>query len=139
VAADLSKVMLTRARGEARRRGVEALIEFVEADVEALPFSDGEFDLSVTYTGLHCFPDPAVAIAELARVLKPGGRLRGTAVTRGAGLRQDMLVRVMQTASVFGPGGSLTDVERWLREAGLDEIDTTRDGALAYFAGRKPL
>jgi ubiquinone/menaquinone biosynthesis C-methylase UbiE len=32
----------------------------------------------VTCAGLHCFPDPAAAIGEMARVLRPGGELRGT-------------------------------------------------------------
>jgi ubiquinone/menaquinone biosynthesis C-methylase UbiE len=86
VAADLSPVMLRRARAEAERRGIH-WIEFVEADVEALPFSDRSFDLCITYTGLHCFPDPRAAIAGMARVLRPGGELRGTSVIKRAGPR----------------------------------------------------
>jgi SAM-dependent methyltransferase len=138
VAADLSGVMLRRARSEAARRGVEHQVEFVEADVEALPFEDATFDLCVTYTGLHCFPDPPAAIAEIARVLKPGGRLRGTALTRGAGARHDVQLRFLQKASVFGPGGTLVDLERWLELAGLVAIDATGDGALAYFEASRP-
>ncbi|HYB29967.1 MAG TPA: methyltransferase domain-containing protein [Solirubrobacteraceae bacterium] len=70
-------------------------IEFVEADVEALPFEDCGFEVVVTYTGLHCFPDPSAAIAEIARVLRPRGELRGTSVIKRAGLRQDTFVRLM--------------------------------------------
>ena len=106
VAADLSRVMLKRARAEADRRGIH-WIEFVEADVEALPFDERSFDLVVTYTGLHCFPDPPAAIAEMARVLRPGGELRGTSVIKQAGLRQDGFVRLMQLGGVFGPGLTL--------------------------------
>ena len=72
VAADLSAVMLRRARAEAQRRDLDQ-IEFIEVDVEALPFEDASFDLCVSYTGLHCFPDPAAAMSEIARVLRPGG------------------------------------------------------------------
>jgi SAM-dependent methyltransferase len=68
----------------ADRHGID-WIEFVEAGVEALPFKDRSFDLVATYTGLHCFPDPAAAIGEMARVLRPGGELRGTSVIRRAG------------------------------------------------------
>ncbi len=103
VAADLSAVMLRRARSEAERRGLHE-IEFTEADVEQLPFEDGTFDLCITYTGLHCFPDPAAALLELGRVLRPGGELRGTTVVRRAGLRQDVLISAAQLAGVFGPG-----------------------------------
>jgi SAM-dependent methyltransferase len=47
----------------------------VEAPAEALPFADGTFDTAVATLVLCTIPDPVAAIAELARVLKPGGRL----------------------------------------------------------------
>jgi len=110
VAVDLSPVMLRRARAEARRRALEQ-IEFVEADVEALPFADGSFDLGISYTGLHCFPRIDAALAELARVLRPGGVLRGSSVVRGAGIRQDVFVRLAQRAAVFGQVESAAGLE----------------------------
>lgn len=136
VAADLSPVMLRRAQAEADRRGIH-WIEFVEADVEALPFEDRSFDLVVTYTGLHCFPDPPAAIAEMVRVLRPGGELRGTSVIRRAGLRQDAFVRLMQAGGVFGPSGTLAELESWLAVTDMVKLSTRRDGALAYFSARR--
>jgi SAM-dependent methyltransferase len=41
---------------------------------EFLPFADGAFDLVVCYEGFHYAPDPAAAVAEIRRVLRPGGR-----------------------------------------------------------------
>jgi len=136
VAADLSPVMLRRARAEADRRGLH-WIEFAEADVEALPFEDRSFDLVVTYTGLHCFPDPPAAIAEIARVLRPGGELRGTSVIKRAGLRQDTFVRLMQLGGVFGPGQTLAELGTSLADAGLLKVTVSRIGALAYFSARR--
>ena len=136
VAADLSPVMLRRARSEADRRGLD-WIGFTEADVESLPFEDRSFDLVVTYTGLHCFPDPPAAIAEMARVLQPGGELRGTSVIKRAGLRQDAFVRLMQIGGVFGPGQTLAEVETSLADAGLVKVTVSRIGALAYFSARR--
>jgi ubiquinone/menaquinone biosynthesis C-methylase UbiE len=137
VAADLSPVMLRRARKEADRRGIH-WIEFTEADVEALPFEDDAFDLCVSYTGLHCFPDPAAAVVEIARVLGPGGELRGTCVIKGAGFRQDAFVRLAQAAGVFGPSGTVAELESWLAAAGVVDMSVQRDGALAYFSARLP-
>jgi ubiquinone/menaquinone biosynthesis C-methylase UbiE len=137
VAADLSPVMLERAHAEAQRRGLSQ-IELTQADVEALPFEDSTFDLCVTFTGLHCFPDPPAALAEIARVLRPGGAVRGTSVVKHAGPRQDAFVRVLQLAGVFGPGGSVEELESWLDAAGLLEITSRTDGALAYFSARRP-
>jgi SAM-dependent methyltransferase len=47
----------------------------VAAPAEKLPFADGTFDTAVATLVLCTIPDPVAAIAELARVLKPGGRL----------------------------------------------------------------
>lgn len=48
-------------------------IRFVEGDAEALPFTDGEFDVVLNAFGLHHLPNPDIATAEAYRVLKPGG------------------------------------------------------------------
>ncbi len=135
VAADLSPVMLSRARAEAGRRRL-AWIEFVEADAESLPFDDATFDLCVSFTGLHCFPEPAGAVAEMVRVLRPGAELRGTCVVKGGGLRQDAYVRLAQLSGFFGPSGTLSELRAWLTAAGLVDLSVRRDGALAYFSGR---
>lgn len=67
VAADLSPRMVDLAR----ERGLDARI----ADVEQLAFADGEFDCVVAGWLLYHVPDRDRAIRELARVLRPGGRL----------------------------------------------------------------
>lgn len=74
VATDVSPRMVELAR----ERGVDARI----ADVQALPFGDGTFDVAVAAWMLYHVPDLETAIAELARVLRPGGRL--VAVTNSA-------------------------------------------------------
>lgn len=54
-----------------RSKGIDARV----GDVENLPFADGEFDVAVAAWMLYHVPDLDRALAELARVLKPGGRL----------------------------------------------------------------
>ncbi|MCW2914735.1 MAG: rebM 1 [Actinomycetia bacterium] len=137
VAADLSWVMLGRAGKRARKHRLDQ-IEFVQADVVALPFPDGSFDVCVTYNGLHCFPDPARALAEFARVLRPGGELRGTSVVRGAGRRYDATVALMQRAGVFGPTGTAEDFTRWLTDVGLTDVRVTGPGAVITLSARRP-
>jgi ubiquinone/menaquinone biosynthesis C-methylase UbiE len=130
IAADLDERMLMRARAEARRRGVEG-IEFVRADVTALPFPDAGLDLCLTSAGLHCFPDPAGALVEMARCLRPGGRLVGTMAVRGAGVRQDAAIGLYRRIGIFGPGGTAQDYERWARAAGLVDVRLECSGAIA--------
>ncbi|GLY72009.1 class I SAM-dependent methyltransferase [Actinoallomurus iriomotensis] len=136
VAADLSRLMLGRARAEARRRGLDAA--FAGVSVDRLPFADGSFDRCLTYNGLHCLPDPAGAVTEMARVLRPGGVLRGSALVTGAGRRQDLLIALLRSRGDFGRPGSLADLRGWLDDAGLESADVTATGALACFSAVKP-
>jgi ubiquinone/menaquinone biosynthesis C-methylase UbiE len=139
VAADISPYMLERARKEASRRQVQDAIEFVEADVTAIQFADANFDLCVTYNGLHCLPDPRAAIGELTRVLRPGGTLRGTSCVTGRGPRKDALMTTFRRAGVFGNAPHAGEIEMWLREFGLDVVTLESSGAIEFFEARLPL
>jgi SAM-dependent methyltransferase len=70
---DLSPVLLADARRNAEL--IEAPIEFREGDVEALPYADASFDVVLSQFGHIFAPRPAIAIAEMLRVLRPGGRI----------------------------------------------------------------
>jgi ubiquinone/menaquinone biosynthesis C-methylase UbiE len=131
--------MLQQARREAGRRGVRDAIEFVEADVTALQFADASFDLCVTYNGLHCLPDPRAALAELVRVLRPGGTLRGTSCVTGRGPRKDVLIAMLRRARVFGNPPHTGEIEKWLKGFGLDVMTLERSGAVEFFEARLPL
>ena len=84
------------------------------ADVGALPFPDGEFDLVVTFTGLHCFPDPRGAVAELARVLRSGGVVTGSALLNDTGLRFEPVRRAGRLSGLLGPSCTRAELARWL-------------------------
>jgi SAM-dependent methyltransferase len=70
---DLTPELIEQARENARIAGLE--IEFKEADVEKLPFGDAQYDVVLSQFGHMFAPRPDVAIAEMLRVLKPGGTL----------------------------------------------------------------
>lgn len=73
VATDLSAEMLAHAR--ARARGLELDVQIRQADAQALDQPDARFDTVVCTLGLCSVPDDGRAVSEMARVLKPGGRL----------------------------------------------------------------
>ena len=70
---DLTPELLEQARENARISGVE--LEWREADVEQLPFADTQFDVVTSQFGHMFAPRPDVAIAQMLRVLKPGGTI----------------------------------------------------------------
>ena len=72
VALDLTEAMLAQGRKLARDRGITN-IAFQRGDVERLPFPDASFDLVTSRYSAHHYPHPHTALAEFARVLKPGG------------------------------------------------------------------
>jgi SAM-dependent methyltransferase len=70
---DLTPELFEAAGREADAAGVS--VDWVEGDAEALPFPDASFDVVLSTFGVMFAPRHAVAAAELARVLRPGGRL----------------------------------------------------------------
>ena len=72
-ALDLTPELLERARENARLANL--VVDWHEGDVEQLPFDDGAFDVVVSQFGHMFAPRPDVAVAEMLRVLKPGGTI----------------------------------------------------------------
>lgn len=77
VITDLAEEMLKVAQEKATQRGIKN-IETCVCDVSALPFDDETFDAISCRLGFMFFPDMNLAVKEMARVLKPGGRLAAT-------------------------------------------------------------
>jgi ubiquinone/menaquinone biosynthesis C-methylase UbiE len=73
VGVDLSATMIAKARG--RQDAREGTAEFLQADVQSLPFADGSFDAIRAERLLQHTPDADAAIAEMVRVAKRGARI----------------------------------------------------------------
>jgi ubiquinone/menaquinone biosynthesis C-methylase UbiE len=140
VAADISTTMLERTMSAARERGLADQVEPRMADVGDLPFDDGEFDLVVSFTGLHCFPDPHRAVLEMGRVTHVGGVLTGSALLNTpplshGGLRTLPIRRIGRLSGLLGPSATGAEVLAWLAEAGFAEVTLEMSGAMGYFRG----
>ncbi len=75
VGLDPSVGMLDVGRGKVRAEGLEDRVELVVGDAQALPFEDDAFDGVTMAFGIRNVPDRAKALAEMARVVRPGGRV----------------------------------------------------------------
>lgn len=75
VGLDPSSKMLQVGREKVARSALEARIEFVQGDAQALPFEAQSFDSLCMAFGIRNVPDRAQALREMARVTRPGGRI----------------------------------------------------------------
>jgi SAM-dependent methyltransferase len=136
LAADLDEAMLARARRRADRLGLNQ-VEVRSADMRRLPFDDGVADLGFSYSGLHMIPDPELAIAEMARCIRPGGRIVGTTFLAGGSRRKRLLFAAGARTGHAAPDVTTDELTRWLTDAGF--ADTRLSGANAFllFSARK--
>jgi arsenite methyltransferase len=77
---DMTPEMLAKARAAAAEMGARN-VEFVEGEVERLPFADASFDVVISNGVIDLIPDKDAVFSEIARVLRPGGRLQIADVT----------------------------------------------------------
>ena len=146
---DHSQGMIEQACAKARHSSVGEFVIFRRSDAEQLDFSDQSFDVVLSLYALFHFPDPLRALAEMYRVLRPGGRVvigvgsgptplsrkaiwhsahRITDIVAGARgllliaphfLRRLMIKHGMSLNETQGPRTSQSRIERMLRQVGF--------------------
>jgi SAM-dependent methyltransferase len=109
---DISNAMVERAARRAAGAGLSERVRFKVGDVAAMPLPDGEFDGVVSTLSLHHWPEPTHGLAEIHRVLKPGGEARIYDLAHWLWLPAQGGNRLAQlAASLFGEGE--VEVVRW--------------------------
>lgn len=138
VAIDLSAGMLQ----EARRRPTHVSIRWVQADAERLPFSDGVFERVAVALLLCSVNDPAVALAEMRRVLQPGGQIVLLEHVRGQRWVTRWLTdRLAEPWHRFSRSCHLDrETARLVYEAGFEPLHTTQHlfGLFQTIVARNP-
>jgi demethylmenaquinone methyltransferase / 2-methoxy-6-polyprenyl-1,4-benzoquinol methylase len=134
VGLDFSGAMLERARRKAPE------LEWLQGDLLALPFEDGEFDAATVGFGIRNVADLEAGLRELRRVVRPGGRLGVLEITRPTGFMRPFYSlwfdRVVPLLGRILPGGEAytylpASVRRFpgpeelaaaMRAAGFDDV-----------------
>jgi SAM-dependent methyltransferase len=130
---DGSRTMLERG-GEELRRADPGNLVLIRGDATALPFRDASVDAACCFAALHLFSDPFAALDQMARVLRPGGRIAlMTSVRRELTLRP--LKPVLERASgmrIF-EGDEIVGA---LEERGFTGIHRRLSGLIQFVGGR---
>jgi demethylmenaquinone methyltransferase / 2-methoxy-6-polyprenyl-1,4-benzoquinol methylase len=152
VGLDFSEPMLERAR---KKSGA---IEWVQADALALPFEDASFDAATVGFGVRNLADLEGGLRELARVLRPGGRLAVLEITRPKGPLKPFFLLWFDVLVPFAgrvlPGGKAytylpasvrrfpgpDDLSTLLERAGFDDVRyrLLGGGSVALHVGTRP-
>ena len=126
IGVDMTPEMLGKATANARAAGANH-VEFREGRLEALPVDDGTVDAITSNCVINLVPDKAKVFNEIARVLKPGGRLVVSDVMLDGELpeviTQDVMAYVGCVSGAIQRGGYLA----MLTDAGLGDIEIVKD------------
>lgn len=133
VGLDASDTMLRKAVGTNSGPSVA----YVRGDAEKLPFADATFDAVSCFAALYLIDDPYATIAEIARVLRPGGRVAILTSFAGRRLTTRLLTRATQLASGVRPFGG-GDITGALRRHGLAGVQQEIHGLAQSVWARRP-
>ena len=138
VGTDLSETMVQTTRAEAALRGID--VQVLHMNAERLEFPEASFDIALCALGLMYVPDPRRALAEMLRVVKPGGRVVASVwgARRECGWAEIFPIVESRTASdvcplffQLGTGSALADT---MTAQGLVGVETERLSTVLRYA-----
>jgi ubiquinone/menaquinone biosynthesis C-methylase UbiE len=134
VGIDLSPVMLRRAARRRARHNLGRRVLLARGDATRLPLAPASVDRVLCFNGLHVIPDREAAVAEFARVLKPGGELVGTVLVSDGPAPFSAMIGLERLASFFVPT-TTGELRSLARRFAFSRWEQDLEGALLYFRG----
>jgi SAM-dependent methyltransferase len=128
IGVDMTPEMLAKARrNTASYRELTGMdnVEFRLGEIEHLPVADNSVDAIISNCVINLSPDKAQVWREIARVLKPGGRVAVSDMALLQPLPAAVLKMVEALIGCVAGAALASDTERWVREAGLTNIALT--------------
>jgi arsenite methyltransferase len=120
VGVDLGARAIEQSADAARAADLAARVSFVLGDAEELPFADAGFDVAISECSLCTFPDKRRAIAEMTRVVRPGGNIAIADVTADLSSLPAQLGSAAARVACVAGARSADDYASLLRDAGCE-------------------
>ncbi|MDQ6944458.1 MAG: class I SAM-dependent methyltransferase [Candidatus Eremiobacteraeota bacterium] len=131
VGIDLSEANVAEANAQSAQRGLAERVEFRVADAENLPFGSATFDALLCECAFCTFPDKAKGASEFARVVRPGGMVGLSDLTRADGSLPE-LDGLLAWIACIGDARPVDAYAEWLEDAGFTiAVNAAKDGVLA--------
>jgi SAM-dependent methyltransferase len=133
VGVDLGANQVSRATEHAAVAGLASRARFEIGDAEGLPFNDGTFDVALCECAFCTFPDKPTAASELARVVRPGGRIGISDVWLDPGSLEPQLAGLAGRVACIADARPIPEVAALLGAVGLrvDHIERHDEALVA--------
>jgi arsenite methyltransferase len=129
IGVDMTPDMITKARrntaGYRQQSGLDN-VEFRLGEIEHLPVADNSVDAIISNCVINLSPDKSQVWREIARVLKPGGRVAVSDLALLRPLPAKVVEMVRAWVGCVAGASLVSDIERYAREAGLTDIRLER-------------
>ena len=134
---DYGREGLTAARDHARKQGLQGTLRLLQGDAEALPLRDASVDTVLCECSLCLFPDKALALQEMFRVLRPGGRLGLADLVLLQGPLPPELQGMAAYVTCLGAMESPDGYRRLIEQAGFSDLhwEDHREALVEYLDG----
>jgi len=132
VGIDMTPEMVELARRNAAKRlegGAHDNVEFHLATIDRLPLADSSVDVVISNCVINLAPDKPAVFREIARVLKPGGRLAVSDIALKLPLPLELSQDLLAYVGCIAGAIPIEDYERGLNEAGFSEVAVIDSGA----------
>jgi ubiquinone/menaquinone biosynthesis C-methylase UbiE len=126
IGVDMTPAMLAKARANAARAGFTQ-VEFREGRLEALPVADSSVDAVTSNCVINLVPDKAVVFREIARILKPGGRIAISDIVLDGPLPEAVVNDVYAYVGCISGAVLRGEYLAVLREAGFEDVTIAKD------------
>ena len=125
---DMTPAMISRARKNAGEGGFKN-VEFHLATIDKIPLPDASVDVVISNCVINLAPDKPAVFREIARILKPGGRLAASDIALKKPLPSELAQDVMAYVGCIAGAVEIALYEKHLREAGFAHVQVVDSGA----------